>query len=81
MLFFSLDTVISLFKDDSYTLISPEDNLEGRVFYVDCHCTDMLVFPPESREYILEHDLLHSGHVIMQVRKKKFQELYINICH
>ena len=59
--------MIGLFKDDHYTLIDAEDHLEGQVFYVDCHCTDMLVFPPDSREYILEHDLLHAGHIVMQV--------------
>ena len=64
---FSLDTVISHLKDEHYTLIAPEDILEGRVFCVDSHCSDMLVFPPDSRDFILEHDLLHNGHIVMQV--------------
>ncbi|XP_045204009.2 putative methyltransferase NSUN7 isoform X2 [Mercenaria mercenaria] len=62
----SVETVIGQFKDDHYTLINCEDHLEGKAFYIDHHCTDMIVLPAESREYILEHDLLHSGQIVMQ---------------
>ena len=64
---FSLDSVISQLKDEHYTMIAPEDMLEGRVFCVDSHCSDMLVFPPDSRDFILEHGLLHNRHIVMQV--------------
>ena len=65
---FRMETVISQFKDDRYTLVNSDDTLEGKVLYIDHHCTDMIVLPADSRDYILEHDLLQSGHIVMQVR-------------
>jgi hypothetical protein len=62
-----METVISQFKDDHYTLINDDDNFDGKVLYVDHHCSDMIVLPADSREYILDHDLLQSGHIVMQV--------------
>ncbi|XP_060576770.1 putative methyltransferase NSUN7 isoform X2 [Ruditapes philippinarum] len=62
----TMETVISQFKDDHYTLINDDDNFDGKVLYVDHHCSDMIVLPADSREYILDHDLLQSGHIVMQ---------------
>ncbi|XP_052795008.1 putative methyltransferase NSUN7 [Mya arenaria] len=62
----TVNEVIEELKDSHYSLISPDEMLEGRVVYVDSHCSDMLVLPSESREFIQEHQLLSSGHIVMQ---------------
>lgn len=62
----SLNTVISQFKDEHYRLVDSSDPLDGQVLCVDQHCPDLLVFPAECRENIQEHELLHSGHIVMQ---------------
>ena len=61
--------MIGQFKDANYTLVDPEEPFEGKVLYIDPHCSDMLVLPAECRDFILEHELLHSGQIVLQVMK------------
>ena len=75
-----MELVIDMFKDDHYKLIDPEGQLVGKVFFTDSHCTDMLVFPPESRDFILEHDLLQNGHIVMQVGKADIAKMRKHQC-
>ena len=63
-----MDIVTGSFKDDGYRLVDTEIPLEGQVFYTDTHCVDVLVFPPDSRDFIQEHELFQKGHIVMQVR-------------
>ncbi|XP_052276864.1 putative methyltransferase NSUN7 isoform X1 [Dreissena polymorpha] len=62
----TVSDVISQFKDAHYAVIAPEERLEGRTLYIDPHCSDVIVLPSDSREYVQEHDLLSQGHIVMQ---------------
>ncbi|KAL3880122.1 hypothetical protein ACJMK2_032391 [Sinanodonta woodiana] len=58
--------VIEYFKDSNYRLVNYDDELSERTFYVDCHCSDVFVFPAECREAVQDSDLLLGGHIVMQ---------------
>ncbi|KAL4229770.1 hypothetical protein ACF0H5_010161 [Mactra antiquata] len=62
----SIQTVVSELKDNNFTLVDYEDRFDGKVFYIDPHCPDMLVFTAECRDFLLEHHLLTGGHLVMQ---------------
>ncbi|KAK3600044.1 hypothetical protein CHS0354_012731 [Potamilus streckersoni] len=62
----SVADVIEHFKDSNYRLVNYDDEFSGRTFYVDCHCSDVLIFPAECREAVQDSDLLLGGHIVMQ---------------
>ncbi|XP_060075252.1 putative methyltransferase NSUN7 [Ylistrum balloti] len=62
----SVSEAMELFKDEGFTLVGSDDCVEGQKFSVDSMCTDVFQFPPDKREYLLQHDLVMAGKVVLQ---------------
>ncbi|KAJ8298194.1 hypothetical protein KUTeg_024725 [Tegillarca granosa] len=62
----TISEVIEQFKDDGYKLVDSGEKLEERQFSVDNLCNDVLMFPPESKEDLIECELLQSGKIVLQ---------------
>lgn len=62
----SVSEAMELFKEDGLTLVGSDDCVEGNTFCVDSMCGDVFQFPPDKREYLLQHDLVKAGKVVLQ---------------
>ena len=65
--FFSVSEVIEVFKDEGFSLVNTDESLEEKQFAVDRLCSDVLVFPGEYREDLVDHDLFKTGKIVIQV--------------
>lgn len=59
--------VIDQLKDEGFTLVNSDEKLTEKQFAVDPLCTDVLIFPGEYREDLVEHDLFIGGKIVIQV--------------
>ncbi len=41
--------------------------LQGKQFFIDSQCSDVLCFPPEHRSYLEGHSLVKEGCLVIQV--------------
>lgn len=44
-----------------------EDDLDGKTYYLDIHCTDLIGFAADQREYLEESELIQNGRIVIQV--------------
>ncbi|XP_076117527.1 putative methyltransferase NSUN7 isoform X2 [Mytilus galloprovincialis] len=62
----SISDVIEQFKEEGFTLVNSEEKLVDKQFAVDPLCSDVLMFPGEYREDLVDHDLYLGGKIVIQ---------------
>ena len=40
----------------------------GKIYYLDPHCDDLIIFPPEFKQTLQQHPLNRDGVIVVQVR-------------
>lgn len=54
-------------REDGYSRVSSIERLHDDSFLQDENCSDVVAFPPGSRERLEETDLVKGGQLIIQV--------------
>ncbi|KAK3099250.1 hypothetical protein FSP39_001586 [Pinctada imbricata] len=62
----SISEVIESLKDEGFRLVSSDDRREGRSFCADTLCNDVLMFPPDCRENLINSQLVLTGKMVLQ---------------
>ncbi|XP_066287723.1 putative methyltransferase NSUN7 [Branchiostoma lanceolatum] len=64
----SVRSVISYLLEQQYEQVRDVEKLEGKTFYLDPLCADVLVFPASTKEMWRGHPLLEEGYLVLQDR-------------
>lgn len=62
----NLQAVLDVMEKEGFTQVHSGDRIIGKSFYVDHHCSDMLVFPGDLREFLEEYELVTKFHLVLQ---------------
>ena len=66
-LLLSVQAVVDEFTTAGFVQVQTEEELKGKSFLRDNHCSDLLIFPGDLREFLETHNLCTQGHVVIQV--------------
>lgn len=62
----SISEAIEVFKDEGFTLVNSDEKLTENQFAVDPLCSDVIMFPGEYRDDLVDHDLYKGGKIVIQ---------------
>lgn len=65
-----LDDIIAELEADGFTKLDSDEDISeytGKVFQVDTHCTDLLIFPPDLDLYFKDVHWVRIGQLVQQV--------------
>ena len=62
-----LDAVQETLELYDFVQVEQEDQLSGKTYYVDTHCSDLLAFSADQRDFLEQSDLIQNGELVVQV--------------
>ena len=62
-----MEAVVEALEMQDFVQVEREDQLSGKTFLQDPHCSDLLAFPADQRDFLEQNELLLSGDLVVQV--------------
>ena len=62
-----MQEVDEMLDSQDFMQVEQENQLSGKTFYVDHHCSDVFAFPADQRDFLEQGPLIKDGYIVIQV--------------